>query len=371
MLGQAINDWWPCNHPPCDDHPDVGFSITVAQHAQLMAPSELVGLAVSNGETEQEYIELKWADANGFEDGWIIERREDTGSVWDTVRTLGPNYDDTVAVWDTAFVGSETYVYRVAPWIQNNQGPYSPELSIRARPHWPSDYNGGVLIYYPWISLMSVPEGAVANSNVTDGDDGGSGGVLSNAVRIGWVPPVNQAMPIDHYRVRVTKSYSPWLHDFYETTETFIQICSLEAQTFMFFDLQAIDTGGVYSGWNWDRSGLVTGSFDICGGGPLPMQRKEAVLPRTTVLKDCYPNPFNMSTIIAFDLAKPSEMVLEVFNVLGRKVKTLRSGMENAGSYEVMWSGDGESGKTVSTGVYFVRFHAGDYSATKKIALVK
>ncbi len=169
----------------------------------------------------------------------------------------------------------------------------------------------------------------------------------------------------------MTKSYSPWLHDYYETTETFIQICSLEAETFMFFDLQAIDTGGVSSGWNWDWSGLVTGSFDICGGGPLSMPAKEAVLPKTTLLKGCFPNPFNMSTIIAFDLAMPSEIELEVYNVLGRKVKTLRSGTQDAGSYEVTWNGDGQAGEAVSSGVYFIRFKAGEYSATKKIALVK
>jgi len=83
------------------------------------------------------------------------------------------------------------------------------------------------------------------------------------------------------------------------------------------------------------------------------------------------PNPFNPSTSISFDLPKASQVRMEVFNVLGQKVKTLVNDFKEAGSQTVIWDGTDNSGSSVASGLYFYRISAGDFNATKKMMMLK
>lgn len=85
-----------------------------------------------------------------------------------------------------------------------------------------------------------------------------------------------------------------------------------------------------------------------------------------------YPNPFNPSTKISFSLPKESDVTLEVFNILGMKVRTLIAGSRmNASNYSVEWDGKDNAGLTVPSGVYLYRIHAGQFDATKKMVMMK
>ena len=94
-------------------------------------------------------------------------------------------------------------------------------------------------------------------------------------------------------------------------------------------------------------------------------------LPGAFWLSNNYPNPFNPSTTIAFDLPQRSHVTIEVFNLLGQKVANLVDGVYPAGSYEVTWNGESSSGESVSTGVYLYRLMAGNFVQTKKMLLLK
>ncbi len=94
-------------------------------------------------------------------------------------------------------------------------------------------------------------------------------------------------------------------------------------------------------------------------------------LPDQFSLIQNYPNPFNPATIIEYNLPKRSHVTIEVYNLLGEKVKTLVDGEKSAGTYTITWDGTSLSGESVSTGVYFYRFQAGDYVETKKMLLLK
>jgi hypothetical protein len=94
-------------------------------------------------------------------------------------------------------------------------------------------------------------------------------------------------------------------------------------------------------------------------------------LPRNFELAQNYPNPFNPSTTIEFSLPTRSRIVLEVFDVLGRKVRTLAEGSYSSGNREVVWDGKAVDGSQVSSGVYFYRLQAGAFSATRKMLLLK
>lgn len=97
----------------------------------------------------------------------------------------------------------------------------------------------------------------------------------------------------------------------------------------------------------------------------------QSVLPTEFVLAQNRPNPFNPSTEISFSLPKPAEVTLVIYNVLGESVVTLAEGQRAAGTHAVRWDGRDKNGRAVASGVYFYRLDAGEFSATRKMVLLK
>lgn len=94
--------------------------------------------------------------------------------------------------------------------------------------------------------------------------------------------------------------------------------------------------------------------------------QEESQLPTSYELGQNYPNPFNPSTTIAFALPRPSEITLKVFDASGREVATLVEGRLPAGRHEVVLDA-----RPFSSGVYFYRLQAGEFSQTRRLTLVK
>ncbi len=85
-----------------------------------------------------------------------------------------------------------------------------------------------------------------------------------------------------------------------------------------------------------------------------------------------YPNPFNPSTIITFQLARSQNITVSVYNMLGQKIVTLVNNRKlSAGTNNVRWNGKDASGNSVSSGVYLYRISSPEYSVTKKMMLLK
>lgn len=97
----------------------------------------------------------------------------------------------------------------------------------------------------------------------------------------------------------------------------------------------------------------------------------DAELPTEYALAQNYPNPFNPTTDISFSLPNASFVSLEVFNVLGQKVNTLMNADMPAGAHTITWDGTSSSGSTVSSGVYFYRLTAGNFTDTRKMMMLK
>lgn len=94
-------------------------------------------------------------------------------------------------------------------------------------------------------------------------------------------------------------------------------------------------------------------------------------LPTEYALEQNYPNPFNPSTTINFALPKAGNVQIAVFNVLGQEVNTLVSEGLPAGNHSVVWDGRNSTGSTISSGIYFYRISAGEFSQTKKMLMLK
>ncbi|HPK41001.1 MAG TPA: FlgD immunoglobulin-like domain containing protein [Candidatus Cloacimonadota bacterium] len=89
------------------------------------------------------------------------------------------------------------------------------------------------------------------------------------------------------------------------------------------------------------------------------------------VLKGAYPNPFNPSTSIQYELACATDVQISIYNTKGQRVKTYNTSHNAEGTYSVTWNGEDENGKSVNSGVYFYTMTAGKTIQSKKMILVK
>ena len=94
-------------------------------------------------------------------------------------------------------------------------------------------------------------------------------------------------------------------------------------------------------------------------------------LPDKFFLFNNYPNPFNPSTIISYNIPKDSYVNISIFDVLGRKVKTLTDQHMKAGKNKVQWNGVNDQGKLLAGGVYIYKIISGGYDQSKKMILLK
>lgn len=90
-----------------------------------------------------------------------------------------------------------------------------------------------------------------------------------------------------------------------------------------------------------------------------------------SVMENAYPNPFNPQTYVPYHLNESSNVNIAVYDLYGRKVRTLFTGPQTAGSYQVYWHGNDEAGIRVPSGSYLIRLEAGEISEVQKVTMVK
>ncbi len=100
---------------------------------------------------------------------------------------------------------------------------------------------------------------------------------------------------------------------------------------------------------------------------PLGVEEQEgSKLPRSFALRRCYPNPFNASTTIGYDLPRASRVTLEIYNLVGQKVATLVNDYQQAGYKTVNWNA-----AEVTTGIYYYKLTAGEFVSVRKLTILK
>ncbi len=116
----------------------------------------------------------------------------------------------------------------------------------------------------------------------------------------------------------------------------------------------------------YDASGSLLASFEVTGGST-PV----GDTPKQFALRPNYPNPFNPTTSIRFDVASRSHVTLRVYDVSGALVRTLADESMDAGSHVIEWNGRNDQGNPASSGVYFYRLTAPGFSDVRKMTLIK
>jgi len=116
-----------------------------------------------------------------------------------------------------------------------------------------------------------------------------------------------------------------------------------------------------YTVWNpgtWDHN-------------PTAVEDNLSFIPAEFELKQNYPNPFNPITTIIYSLPVSGYVHLDIYNIVGQKIRTLVNRFSHAGSHSVVWDGLDDQGNPVAAGLFFYRLHSGIKVFTKKMLLVK
>jgi len=98
---------------------------------------------------------------------------------------------------------------------------------------------------------------------------------------------------------------------------------------------------------------------------------QEILFPTDFKLRQNYPNPFNAATLIQYTLPRVSQVRIQIYNLLGRKIRLLLDEKQEAGFREIRWDGTDDNGVEVGSGIYFCRIQAGDFSCCRKMTLLK
>jgi len=143
--------------------------------------------------------------------------------------------------------------------------------------------------------------------------------------------------------------------------DTFRIVSGLAASTRHFWSVVPRNEGG---------AGPQSAVWDFTTGAVLGAGETDP-LPGSFALHQNFPNPFNPTTEIGYDLAGPAVVTLTLHDLLGRVVHTLVSGPQSAGRYLVRWDGKDEQGRSVASGIYLYRLHAGSFVQTRRLVLLR
>ena len=143
--------------------------------------------------------------------------------------------------------------------------------------------------------------------------------------------------------------FTPWTGQGNETVYLRFTLESSSAQT--------------ADGWHIDNiTWETTPSLDI---------ENQLNIPTEIFLHDAYPNPFNPTTVISYYLPQAGFVNLKVYDLMGREIRNLTSGFENAGMNSAMWDAKDNQGNIVSSGVYIYRLEAAGQAQSNKLILLK
>jgi hypothetical protein len=195
-----------------------------------------------------------------------------------------------------------------------------------------------------------VPEGLLVSGSDTPGE-----------VILSWEPSIDDPVaqtPVQHYTVYRAPSGG--------------ELAPLEQVTGTEF-VDQLDAIGTY---NYAVSATDFAGNESLTSAPEPFTFVSVVagaeIPEVYALGDNYPNPFNPSSTIPYQLPEDGFVTLKVYDLTGKLVTTLVSDHKPAGYHNVLWNGKDSHGTSVATGVYFYRIEAGDaFVQTRKMILMK
>lgn len=137
-----------------------------------------------------------------------------------------------------------------------------------------------------------------------------------------------------------------------------------------YFDTEDYVAFNVWMGC-WTNNSAVYRVDDIEITDVTGIEEKQSEIPAEFALNQNYPNPFSRNTRITFSVPRNDVVKLSLFDLTGRRVRTLANHRFSPGIHSVKWDGKDDRGMIVSSGVYLYRLEVGQYSETKKLTFIR
>ncbi len=210
-----------------------------------------------------------------------------------------------------------------------------------------------------------------------------------------FIPDHVEISDINFY-VGVGTRSEPWgetvLIDVFSPQRTRVRLNDWGPPTFYFYDvwydtdreedgpgqLEDYAGGDAFGPWEmfcfnpFDHTSLTWYSWRIeVIGTPLGVTERKEGLPKDYAICAIYPNPFNSEMAVEFAVPELSPIRLEVYDICGRKVKTLLDEEVIAGYHRVIWDGTNSGGEKMASGVYLVRLVSGGKDVTARMTMLK
>lgn len=240
----------------------------------------------------------------------------------------------------SSLYGSGKVTHMVSQSCETNEADPSPKANLE-------DYYGNNVV----VDLLRVP----------------AGGAISS---VGPTVSFRQA-----YYYHYSKEYFDALEAAYGSSDGFIRIGDLHRRARNnVLDSNPTDTLALHHA----KVNILLGdpTVPVYNDDPNPYVTVENAADRLPIFKEAFlgsacPNPFNPKTSIPFFIPRESNVHITIYDVMGRKVKTLIETRLEAGHNEVVWDGKNESGLAVGSGIYYYRFKTGGYVDTKRMILIR
>jgi hypothetical protein len=175
---------------------------------------------------------------------------------------------------------------------------------------------------------------------------------------LSWNPPTDPVLTITGYKVYKRFNSGP-----FEVVQESVETSFSESR----------ELEGNYYYYVTTMYGSFEGSPSptLLLGNPYVDNQDEVVPGLKTALNANYPNPFNPTTTISFELAESGNTNLKIYNTKGQLVRQLLNSEMSAGTHHLVWDGRDSSGRPVSSGLYLYRLNSKNYSKTRKMMLMK
>jgi len=203
--------------------------------------------------------------------------------------------------------------------------------------------------HYSEFTLINLPKPVGIDFSVDN---------ATGTVSLMWNEPYDPVLPVMAYRVYKKFNSGPF-NFIQETTSTdFSEVITLQGDYKYYVTVRYLNTEGT-------PSDMVAFSYPFVDNDD---NNSPGLVTR---LNANYPNPFNPTTTIAFDIAKAGNVKLNIYNVKGQLVRRLTHGELSSGSHRITWNGCDELDRPVASGVYFYRLETKGYTKTNKMLLMK
>jgi len=368
------------------DYSTIAHAKTMEEPLPPEAPDNLVASVIASDQ-----INLSWLDQSLNEDVFYIERSDDGITGWTLVDSVGEN---VVKYSDIGLEVHTTYHYRVQAANQNGVSAYSNTDSATTL------IQGGIITY-----LSDLPFNTIVNSWGPVELDRSNGKAEAGDGNIITINRVTYDKGIGCH------AYSELVWSLEGKALSFISDIGLDdekmgAGSVVFevylddvlafqsdvltwlddavtvgLDVSGVDSlklivtdggdGGISDNADWADARVI--SNDVISS---VSAESDLIQPMEFSLHQNYPNPFNPTTQISYSLAEKAHVQLEVYDIRGRKIKTLVNQEQSSNSrYTVQWNGKDEFGQTAASGIYFYRILATGnkkvWTETRRMILLK